>query len=210
MGDENTQTTSPAATTTKRDQGLPAGEGPAAETTAGSEAETMTYDDVEFHLVNGAIYHGARMHFLDRLHRWMMFIVIAAGAATVAAVSRPFGIAPEWFALVSTLIGAANIAFSFSIRARDHDYIRRRYYELLARLVEGRADPTTPIRVHCDMLRVTASEPPPLRALDAIAYNAALDGLGRDTAHRIPIRWYESLFRHIYPFNGTNFASRAA
>ena len=214
MGSKDTQTTDPAAipAITEPREGLPSGEASATEaaTSTTAEAETVTFDDVKFHLVNGAIYHGARMHFLDRLHRWMMFAIIAFGAATMAAVSRPFGISPEWLALISTLIGAANIAFSFSVRARDHDYNRRRCYELLARLTEGRADPNMPTRIHCEMLRLTASEAPPLRALDAIAYNAALDGLGRDKTDRIPIRWYESLLRHLYPFNGTDFAGRTA
>ena len=195
-----------------RTEGAPAirtdtgAEGTAIRTAA---AEKMNIEDVEFECVRSAIYNGARMHFLDRSHRWMMFVVIASGAATVASFLRPMGVLPEVFALVSTIIGAANIAFGFATRARDHDYLRRRYYELIAKLTEGRAEGDIAERIHCEMLRLTATEPPPLRALDAIAYNAALDGLGRDPAHRIPIRWWESALRHLYPFNGTNFVARA-
>jgi|HubBroStandDraft_6_1064221.scaffolds.fasta_scaffold1458774_1 hypothetical protein len=168
----------------------------------------MQIADVEFDCVRSAIYHGARMHFLDRLNRWMLFIVVLSSTATMANFIVTLGISSEIFSIIAATFAAANIAFGFSNRARDHDFLRRKYYELLAKLVEQHDQKDIAERVHCDMLRASAAEPPPLRALDAIAYNAALQGLGRDESERIPIRWWESLFRQMYPFNGTNFASR--
>jgi hypothetical protein len=53
--------------------------------------------------------------------------------------------------------------------------------------------------------RLYAEEPPPMRALDAISYNAALGSLGRDPKGRIPIKWWQSLLRQIWPFNETAF-----
>jgi hypothetical protein len=170
----------------------------------------MKIADVEFDCVRSAIYHGARMHFLDRLNRWMMFIVVLSSTVTMSTFIIAIGLSPEIFAIVSATFAAANIAFGFSNRARDHDFLRRKYYDLLAKLIESREDPDIAERIHCEMLRVSATEPPPLRALDAIAYNAALEGLGREHAKRIPIRWWESFLRHLYPFNSTDFASRTA
>jgi hypothetical protein len=167
-------------------------------------------DDVEFDCVRSAIYHGARMHFLDLLNRWMMFIVVLSSTATMANFILQMGVSPEFFAIISATFAAANIAFGISNSARDHDFLRRKYYELLAKLMEGHAEEDIAERVHCDMLRLSATEPPPLRALDAIAYNAALEGMGRDQSKRIPVSWWESLMRHVYPFNSTDFASRAA
>ena len=56
---------------------------------------------------------------------------------------------------------------------------------------------------------IYGEEPPPMRALDAIAYNAACDTLGKSNS-RVKISWLQSLLRHLYPFNGTEFVPRAA
>jgi hypothetical protein len=169
----------------------------------------MKIEDVEFDCVRAAVYHGARMQFLDRLNRWMLFVVVLSSTATTANIITKYGIPSEVFALISATFAAANIAFGFSNRARDHDFLRKKYYDLLSKLTQDKDDDKIADTIHCDMLRLSASEPPPLRALDAIAYNAALDGLGRDHTHRIPIHWWESLFRQIYPFNGTDFVARS-
>jgi hypothetical protein len=49
-----------------------------------------------------------------------------------------------------------------------------------------------------------SKSPKSLRALDAIAYNAACDSL-LDGKGRLLVNWRQSLFRHFYPFNGTDF-----
>lgn len=168
----------------------------------------MKYEHVEFDLVRSAIYHGARMRFYDRLHRWFMFAVILTGTSAVASILSDYGVRSAGLALAAALLGAADIAFGFSGRARDHDFLRRQYYELLAKLVERQNDENIASIVHCDMLRLSAQEPPPLRALDAIAYNSALESLGRNPDERIPIKWRETLLKNILPYNTVDFAAR--
>jgi len=47
-----------------------------------------------------------------------------------------------------------------------------------------------------------------MRALDAVAYNAACDSIGKGS-ERVKISFWQSLLRHIYPFNGTEFIPKA-
>lgn len=101
------------------------------------------------------------------------------------------------------MFATLQLVFDFGGRAAQHDYLQRRYYELLADVLEN---PKTKVEVwEAKLTRLYADEPAPMRALDAIARNAAVDALGYPEKDRVRVEWYQSLLSQIWPFNETEF-----
>jgi hypothetical protein len=161
---------------------------------------------LRFDALRNAIYHSSRRHFFDFWNRSLSFLVVAGGALAFADLGRRFHISQEMFAAVATTAGLLQLVFDFGSKARTHEFLQRRLYEMIAEMSETK-EPTAEqlARWEATLNRVYAEEPPPMRALDAVAYNAAVDSLGRGAEHRIPIRWWQSLFRQFWPFNETAF-----
>jgi hypothetical protein len=159
--------------------------------------------DVHFDALRNAIYHSARRRFYDTLNRAMSFIVVAAGTA---AVSDLFDLPSKAFAFAAALAGLLQLVFDFSGKARTHEFLQRRFYELVAEMNVA-TEPTAENIATWDakLHGLYAEEPPPMRAMDAIAYNAALESLGKDPSKRIKISWVQSWLRHVFSFNGSAF-----
>ncbi len=58
-----------------------------------------------------------------------------------------------------------------------HDNLQRRYYELVAQIVDNPNEECA-AKWEAQLIRIYADEPAPMRALDAIARNAAVEALG--------------------------------
>jgi len=121
-----TSTTGTAATASS-----PASDAPASGTRSGSREEgfggadkasgaaataTEAIERARVSCEMNARYHACREAHLDSLHRWLMFGVIATGAAAI------FNILPAWlrdvFAGAAALFGALDLTFDLSNRAR--------------------------------------------------------------------------------------------
>jgi hypothetical protein len=162
--------------------------------------------DLEFDAIRNAIYHGARRGFLDFLNKVLSFVVILSGATAVGDFGAKLGFGSvQFYAFIAAIAGALQLVFDFGGRAQAHAYLQRRYHELSAKMVEV-PDPTPEQSASWDaeLRRIYSEEPPPMRALDAIAYNAACESLGKHSG-RVRVTWYQSLFRHFYPFNQSDF-----
>jgi hypothetical protein len=104
------------------------------------------------------------------------------------------------------MAGLLQLVFDFGGKARTHEFLQRRFYELTADIAE--VEKPSPSKVgewEATLNRLYAEEPPPMRAMDAIAYNAAIESLGSDKSKRIDVNWWQSLNRHWFPFNGAPF-----
>jgi hypothetical protein len=128
-----------------------------------------------------------------------------ARTSAVAEFSNKFGAGdPAMFAFTATAAGTLQLVFDLGVRARDHDFLQRRYYQLIAEMKRVAAPSHENI---CEweaiMYEIYAEEPPPMRALDSIAWNAACESMGGDK--RIKVTWYQSLLRNIWAFNGSEF-----
>ena len=162
--------------------------------------------DIRFNALRNALYHEARSCWLNFLDRLFNCLVILGGTATVSDIfgkSVPF----TWFALGITVIGTLQLVFNYAIRAAEHNFLRSRYYDLLA-AVEENTSPEDCDVAHWNgiLAKICADEPPQLRALDAICYNRACDALG--LGHHIGnLKPWHSLLRHILPFSATHFKS---
>ena len=165
-------------------------------------------EGLEFNALRNALYHTARRNALETWSRWLNFFVILLGASAVADFAKdvPHGVVVLGLAI--TLIGALQLVFDFAGRARVHELLQRRYYEMLGRL----KDTTTPTVEDCarfngELARISGEEPPTYRALDAIAYNEANSTLYGDARayHKLRIHWWQSLTRNFIHHNGADF-----
>jgi hypothetical protein len=162
--------------------------------------------DIRFDCLRNAIYHSSRRAFFDFLNRCLSFVVVASGAAAVADFSTGVGLAPKTFAFIAAMSGLAQLVFDFSGRARTHEFLQRRFYELAAEISDAKNPNEEKLASWRAVLnRLYAEEPPPMRAVDAMAYNAAVDALDRDKKGRIKLEWYHTLFAQWWPFNKTAF-----
>jgi hypothetical protein len=132
--------------------------------------------------------------------------VVISGTAAVANLAV---LDPGWWAALAAVIGALQLVFDFNGRARLHETLQRRYFELIA-AIDGLVDPAPEslAKWRADLNLIYADEPPPMRALDAIAHNKACDSLGCPEG-RLSVKGWQWLFQHFYSFPNTRFAPAA-
>src|SRR5262245_36296790 len=159
--------------------------------------------EIKFDALRNAIYHSSRRRFFELLSRFLSFCVVVSGTAAVANLAT---LDPRWLAAGAAVIGALQLVFDFNGRARLHENLQRRYFELIA-AIDGAAGATDQnvAKWRADLNLIYANEPPPMRALDAIAYNKACDALGCPESRRRVMPW-QWLLQHFYSFPNTVFA----
>lgn len=166
-------------------------------------------DEVRFNVLRNALYHTARRLTFDRWNAWCNFFVILLGATAVSDLGEWM----EWPRLpivtgfLTAMLGAIQLVFNFSGKARDHQSLQRDYYHLLADIEENPAPTAGDIAMfNAHMTRIAGDEPPILRALDAKAYNDALSGTGLGAENmRIVIPWNHRLFGQVWAFEGYQY-----
>ena len=163
------------------------------------------YEQVRFNVVRNAMYHEARQLWLERINRIFSLLVILLGTGAVISVVKNW-LAPEYLGAAVAFIGALQLVFDFSRRAAEHAHLKRAYFDLLAEITEQtNADEERCAKWWADMVRITAQEPPVLKALDALAYNDAADALELPEEERLHVPWYAKLLAHVWRFNGMRF-----
>jgi len=163
--------------------------------------------DVKFDALRNAMYHSARRGFLDTLNKSLSFVIVAAGTTAVGDLGAKIGFGSvQFYAAVAALAGALQLVFDFGVRARTHEFLQRRYFEITAQISNMSTPSEADInRWDSELQRLYSEEPPPMRALDAIAYNEACESLGYSSGKRVKITWYQSLLRQFYPFHESEF-----
>jgi hypothetical protein len=158
--------------------------------------------------LRNAIYHTSRSQFLDWCTRITNFTIIFLGtpaAAQLGEATHRFD--DRWLAGAAALVATIQLVGDFGVAARTHSYLQRRCYELLAEL--EMLSPIEEARIanlRAKLTTLYGEEPPPMRALDAVAYNAACDSPGKEK-DRVRIGLLQSVLRHIFPFYGTEFVA---
>ncbi|WP_151343387.1 hypothetical protein [Rhizobium leguminosarum] len=166
-------------------------------------------ENIHFNVLRNALYHTARRMTLDRWNRWCSFLVIVLGAAAMADALKIYGVDIQrgWVGAAVAVVGAAQLVFDFGGRARDHQTLQREYYHLLSN-IEAEAQPSEE-RVagwYSQMIRIAGDEPPMMRALDAKAYNDAIDASGYyDRSQRLIIPVTHKLLGQFLSFEGVPY-----
>jgi hypothetical protein len=173
----------------------------------------MTPDraNIRFNVLRNALYHSARRRSLERWNRIFNFAVVLLGAAAFGEALRHVGLGPQIIGAALAVIGALQLVLDFGRQARDHQVLQRDYYGLLAD-IEETPDPT-PAQIAAwqgRMIRITADEPPTLRALDAKAYNDALAATEYfPPEERLHIPLHHRLLGSLFPFDGHNYLKQS-
>lgn len=169
------------------------------------------FQDARFDALRNALYHTERRSFLDFLNRLISLAVIVLGAGVVSKVSKQIGIDEVYIELGVVISATAQLVFDFGGQARKHDFLQKRYYELLAD-IEGNPRPTDEdkIRYSAKLAMICSEEPITMRALDAVAYNQAVDATLIDPVerkqNRVKVTKWQYRLRHFSAFQSTDFS----
>jgi hypothetical protein len=169
------------------------------------------FEDPKFDALRNAIYHSARSKFFDLLNRAINFIVIVLGAAVVGKiVSQHHGL-DNWIEFGVVLFATLQLVFDFGGRASTHTFLQKRYYDVLAEMETSRNVDSREGKKKwsAKLLTIAGDETITMRALDAVAYNSALDAWTTDPkalrADRLHVAWWQRLLKHLLTFQGTKF-----
>jgi hypothetical protein len=184
----------------------PATQGSAIKAVIPNEKAAATYEDVTdalFPIEKSIRYHQRRRKFYDSWHRWMMFAVILSGSASVTDFFKAYQI---FLGLLVAVIAAADVVFALSDRARDHEFLMRRFCHLIAKI--RRCVSPTQLDIQnwrVERIEIETEEPAVYWALEAACYNEALRALDRHPEDEVFIPWYYSITKNLMQFDPTRF-----
>jgi hypothetical protein len=136
-----------------------------------------------FNALRNSIYHTARKEFYDRLNRILNFLVIILGAGVAGKAFHLFHIDELWLEMGVLVCASLQLTFDFGYKARTHELLQRKYGETLAEIELDTAGEDV-AKWNAKLQTIASDEPMPMRALDALAYNAAIDSIISDEAKR--------------------------
>ena len=107
--------------------------------------------------------------------------------------------------LIPTTVGAISVVWNLTGRARDHEILARRFYQIAKSINVEEADPERIENWRIEILGASQEEPAVFYALNAECYNAATRALGYgDDKLRKISRWRYHL-RNWVPFSAGDF-----
>jgi len=158
-------------------------------TSSGPQAAASEVEAIAISCLTNAHYHSSREAFLDTTHRWFMFGIIALGTAAVVDIfpSEKKDWIKGFCSAGAAVLGALDLTFDLSNRARMHSMMRRRYFELLADVREGTK---TPNEARVCIERFSSDEEPPYQVLYLACWNRAQESVYGNTAIKYKItKW---------------------
>lgn len=171
----------------------------------GTAPAAMTEDGVRVECLMNARYHSLREAFLDTSHRWLLFMVIMFGAVALIDVlpkSLVHAGAKEVFTALAAVCAAIDLTFDLSNRARVHSMMKRRYFELLADLTDGKK---TLVEATACLHRYSADEEPSFHALLMLSWNAAQEMVYGSEAYQLAIPRRDRFLKQIFRFSGKQY-----
>lgn len=179
-------------------------------TTAGPEATAVArlkgIDLTRFRCLRNAAYHEDRERWFVGWHKLLMFIVVLSGTTAFGAVMNAGGNKlAMWASLLATVAGVADLVFELDTKARLHAKLKGRMFDILARceVAQDCRD------LDMEMTRIYADEPPTKHGVNAIAFNAAMDAMGRPVGEKYDLQPWQILLRHVWPFRANEFPTIA-
>jgi hypothetical protein len=161
----------------------------------------------KFDALRNSIYHAARRQYYVTLNRFLNFIVIILGASVFGKASKIIHVEEVWLEFSVLVFATLQLTFDFGSTARTHEFLQRKYADMLAEM-EIEAD-TNPAKWNSKLFTIAGEEPMPMRALDALAYNAALDAttsdLEKKKEDRVRVPFCHRFLRHIIAREGYEY-----
>jgi hypothetical protein len=171
--------------------------------TSGPEASSEQVEGVHVSCLLNAQYHASREAFLDLVHRWIMFAIIILGAGAITDfVTKEFGSLNTILGIATAALGALDLTFDLSNRARTHSMMKRRYFELLADFGDGQKTLTA---VQGCIHRYGADEEPVYNVLWKLSWNSAQEMVFGDKGDQYLIPRFDRFFRNVFRYDGKNY-----
>jgi hypothetical protein len=172
----------------------------------------LVFQNPRFDALRSALYHTERRKFLDLLNRIVNFSIVLLGAGAAAKWAKVVHIEEAWIEFAIVFFATAQLVFDFGGSARVHEFLQRRYYEVLAEIEGEKSDDEHAMRRwSAKLVTLMADEPMTMRALDAIAYNKALDAIvppaEKHRYRQVVSRW-QIWLRHVLAFQNFDFAPK--
>jgi hypothetical protein len=163
-----------------------------------------------FDALRNALYHTARRSFLDLINRSLSFLVIVLGTGVVSKIGDKSGFS-SYLELGTVIVATLQLVFDFGSLARTHEFLQRRYYEVLSELEDRNIESDKDkLKYSAKLLLICSEEPMTMRALDAIAYNKGVDATISDSeqrkVYRLKVTLWQRLLRNVYAFHNVDFA----
>lgn len=163
---------------------------------------------VRFHALENIAYHAAREQFFALAAKALTGLQVLLGTSAVGMIAEVLPGSPLVFVVLAALTGVLLLVYDPAAGAREHRILRGRYHDLVAEMDETVPDATDVRRWRAAMSRIAAGEPPVYRAVQAMAYNAAVNASYPEelaVSHRYKIGWLRVLFAHFWPMRGMRF-----
>ncbi|ORE94136.1 hypothetical protein ATO13_08681 [Stappia sp. 22II-S9-Z10] len=158
-------------------------------------AAEVRLGDLRFECLANAHYHQDMERFYDWAHRGAMFVVVASGSSAFAGFGDAD--AAKIAAAVATLAGLADLVFDLFGKAARHGQLRWRALDIYAESFEPKPDAGL---LAARLARLFPDEPPTNETVNSLAYNRAIEAMGKDEDGKIVIAGYKRFFRHVVPF----------
>lgn len=164
-------------------------------------------ENIRFNVLRNALYHTARRRSLERLNRIFNFLIVVLGTAAASSMVEGLQVPTYFTGMAIAIVGALQLVYDFGRQARDHQTLQRDYYDLLADIEKGvDADVNCCAEWQSKMIKITANEPPILRAIDAKSYNDAIDAVGTySSEERLFIPFSHRIIGGIVSFEGYDY-----
>ena len=160
---------------------------------------TVEISDLRFNALRSALYHGERERFFDARHRWISFFVIVFGSGAAGSIAAENNQIAFVLAIFAALSSGFSLAFDPSGHAREHGYLRRKFYELLAS-IETCADNDEELRnLSAKLTMLYGEERPHMKVVNLVAYNDAGDSIyGVGEKERFIIPWWRAVTKNFF------------
>lgn len=158
----------------------------------------------QFDVLRNAIYHSHCRRIMEFRSRLLALLVVVLGASSVGEIIPKTSIVDQaWVGLVISILATIHLVFDFGRRSGDHQFFQKSYYLLLSEM-EAQTSPSASdfARWRSQMITITSSEPPVLRAIDAKAHNETVSILGMPKTDGLIIPWHHWFLGGMWSFSG--------
>jgi hypothetical protein len=134
-----------------------------------------------------------------------MTLVIVGGVLTVASFTQQWPLLIAVAGAAVTLLGTLDLALNIDGSARLHAALKQRVYALLA---QAEDDSVSLGSLREQAALIYADEPPCMHAVNAVAYNGAMQAFDRPARYLLQVHWWQRVLRNVFAFGSTEFKER--
>lgn len=170
-----------------------------------SSPSSQAFDRLNFGVEKSIRYHQRRQAHYGRLQKLIAFGIIVSGSAAFVQISTH----PEWFGLVAAALGALDFVVGFSLKAREHAVLHKRFADLAGEMRSAPNPSEEQVRRwELRRLDIETEEPQVHYALEAWCDNEVSRAWGWDQEGLIPMTWWQRLTMDWVTFSRTHFPDR--